>query len=172
MKKYLIIPVLALMFGIGVMAATISFPDVKSTDWFYKDVMNMVDWGVIKGNDDGTFKPQNNVNRAELSAMWNRYDDRVLNLMAGVNEKLTLVEYKVDAIEAWNTVKIVYDGASANPDTYCPNLKNSNSMFTLAGTSINVLKYLYEPAENSIPYIKTDLAALENTMIEIEALCK
>lgn len=56
------------------LSSTISFPDVKSTDWFYQDVMNMVNWDVIRGNDDGTFKPSNNVNRAELSAMWNRYD--------------------------------------------------------------------------------------------------
>ncbi|MGL5831014.1 MAG: DUF4352 domain-containing protein [Candidatus Altimarinota bacterium] len=62
-----------LMIGVG-FAQTMGFPDVKSTDWFYHDVNNMVNWGVIQGNTDGTFKPGNNVNRAELSAMWNRYD--------------------------------------------------------------------------------------------------
>ena len=77
MKKLFLGLVLASLMTTIVGASVASFPDVKSTDWFYDDVMNMVDWGVIEGNDDGTFKPGNNVNRAELSAMWNRYDERV-----------------------------------------------------------------------------------------------
>lgn len=83
MKKILL-PVIGLSLFIGgiVFAQTVkTFPDVLPTDWFYSDVNNMVSWGVIEGNDDGTFKPSANVNRAELSAMWNRYDKRVLSLV-------------------------------------------------------------------------------------------
>lgn len=86
MKKILpFIIVASLFFGVGLIyAQTKSFPDVKTTDWFYNDVMNMVEWDVIRGNDDGTFKPEKSVNRAELSAMWNRYDERVLDLIAAI----------------------------------------------------------------------------------------
>ncbi|MFN7160572.1 MAG: DUF4352 domain-containing protein [Candidatus Gracilibacteria bacterium] len=63
------------LFGVGAtFAAQMSFSDVSPSDWFYNDVQKMVDWDVIRGNPDGTFKPGNNVNRAELSAMWNRYN--------------------------------------------------------------------------------------------------
>lgn len=63
------------MIGAGVtFAAQMSFSDVKPTDWFYNDVQNMVSWDVIRGNPDGTFRPGATVNRAELSAMWNRYN--------------------------------------------------------------------------------------------------
>jgi len=96
MKKY-ILPLV--FFAIGVLSTSgfafaqsvVSFPDVKSTDWFYKDVMNMVEWGVIKGNDDGTFKPQANVNRAELSAMWNRYDNIEATVCRGAEEAIEFI---------------------------------------------------------------------------------
>lgn len=58
-----------------IFASYMNFPDVKPTDWFYEDVENMVLWDVIRGNSDGTFKPGNYINRAELSVMWNRYND-------------------------------------------------------------------------------------------------
>lgn len=77
MKKTIIaIVVMATLFATAY-AATRSFTDVSTTDWFYNDVMNMADWNVIQGYPDGTFGPANNVNRAELSAMWNRYDTHV-----------------------------------------------------------------------------------------------
>lgn len=63
------------VLGAGMSYATqMSFSDVKTSDWFYADVQNMVEWDVIRGNPDGTFRPGATVNRAELSAMWNRYN--------------------------------------------------------------------------------------------------
>lgn len=64
----------SLTTAVTVYSTTRQFPDVDESDWFYNDVNDMVDWGVIKGNDDGTFQPDGLVNRAQLSAMWNRYD--------------------------------------------------------------------------------------------------
>lgn len=83
MKKLVVVASLfasmVLLFNFASAQTSISFPDVKPTDWFYGDVMKMVEWDVIRGNGDGTFKPANNVNRAELSAMWNRYDKKIQN---------------------------------------------------------------------------------------------
>lgn len=76
MKKILISFLCGMVFITpAVFAATVNFPDVSTSQWFYQDVVNMVEWGVIKGNSNGTFAPERNVNRAELSAMWNRYND-------------------------------------------------------------------------------------------------
>jgi hypothetical protein len=80
MKKILFfVLVIGLSFSGGLIFASSSkvFSDVKPSNWFYNDVMTMADWGVINGNDDGTFRPASNVNRAELSAMFNRYDKKV-----------------------------------------------------------------------------------------------
>lgn len=38
--------------------ASTSFSDVIATDWFYNNVTEMVDLGIVDGYPDGTFKPQ------------------------------------------------------------------------------------------------------------------
>ena len=45
------------------------FKDFKPGDYAFKETMDLVYDYVISGNEDGTFKPKNNVNRAELSKM-------------------------------------------------------------------------------------------------------
>lgn len=43
--------------------------DIKSTDWFYDDVLNLVNSGVINGYANNTFVPDGNVNVAEFIKM-------------------------------------------------------------------------------------------------------
>ena len=45
--------------------ATKSFPDVLTTDWFYKTVTELVGMGAINGYTDGTFGPKKNISYAE-----------------------------------------------------------------------------------------------------------
>lgn len=45
------------------------FPDVSSSDWFYIFVETSFNNGVISGYPDGTYKPGNNINRAEAAKM-------------------------------------------------------------------------------------------------------
>ena len=79
MKKHIIIIGLAFSFiaGAGINAATGFFPDVPSHAWFAQYVNTIKDWGVIDGNDDGTFAPGDSINRAEFSKMLYQYDKRV-----------------------------------------------------------------------------------------------
>ena len=42
-------------------AKTMSFTDVKSSDWFYPNVKDLYSWGVINGVTATTFKPQGTV---------------------------------------------------------------------------------------------------------------
>jgi hypothetical protein len=42
-----------------------SFSDVSTSDWYYKYVATAVNLGIVSGYDDGTFKPNQTVNRAE-----------------------------------------------------------------------------------------------------------
>ena len=61
---------LTLVLGItsmGVFAA--SFSDVPTTAAYEEAVSSLSQLGIIKGYDDGTFKPEQNVNRAEFTAM-------------------------------------------------------------------------------------------------------
>ncbi|HEY3374422.1 MAG TPA: S-layer homology domain-containing protein [Candidatus Aquicultor sp.] len=43
-----------------------TFRDVKNTDWFAKYVKEVTSWGLMGGFHDGTFKPANNLTRAEF----------------------------------------------------------------------------------------------------------
>ncbi len=77
MKTKLIVSALGLIFVGTVTAQVTSFPDVKPGQWFYEYIMEIKNWGVVDGNDDGTFAPERNINRAEFSKMLVRYDERV-----------------------------------------------------------------------------------------------
>lgn len=45
------------------------FPDVKSSDWFYIFVESNFNAGVVNGYPDGSFRPANPINRAEIAKM-------------------------------------------------------------------------------------------------------
>ena len=47
--------------------ASTTFPDVKSTDYFYDAVNSLVERGVVKGFTDGTFKPNQSVTRGQAA---------------------------------------------------------------------------------------------------------
>ena len=61
-------------FGAGVL-----FTDIESGTWYSNATKTLSKIGVIKGYEDSTFKPENNVTRAELSVMLDRYDKYLRN---------------------------------------------------------------------------------------------
>ncbi len=46
-----------------------TFSDVASDVWYYEPIMAMSSAGIIMGYTDGTFKPDNNITRAEFVTM-------------------------------------------------------------------------------------------------------
>ena len=48
------------------------FSDVKPSDWFYAQVIGSAKYGWISGYTDGTFRPNNTITRAEVTAIVNR----------------------------------------------------------------------------------------------------
>ena len=57
--------IICTLVSIPVMA----FPDVDSTHWAYSQIETLSEKGVIVGYPDGSFKPDENVTRAEFAAM-------------------------------------------------------------------------------------------------------
>ncbi len=51
---------------------TLPFKDVEASHWAYGAIFNLYDKGFIKGYSDQTFRPNNNVTRAELSVILDR----------------------------------------------------------------------------------------------------
>ena len=50
------------------------FADVKSNEWYSKFIGYIEKYGIIKGYDNNTFKPDENISRAEFVAMTVRFD--------------------------------------------------------------------------------------------------
>lgn len=48
------------------------FSDVSADDWFYAQVVGSIKYGWITGYTDGTFRPNNTITRAEVTAVVNR----------------------------------------------------------------------------------------------------
>ena len=50
-----------------------NFSDVLPNDWYNNAVSTMVNMGIIQGYEDGTFRPNNNITRAEFAAIASRF---------------------------------------------------------------------------------------------------
>lgn len=48
------------------------FTDVSADDWFYAQVVGSIKYGWITGYEDGTFRPNNTITRAEVTTIVNR----------------------------------------------------------------------------------------------------
>ncbi|KKU80170.1 MAG: S-layer domain protein [Candidatus Peregrinibacteria bacterium GW2011_GWA2_47_7] len=71
-----IITSLVLTITVTAFAASTGFTDQNDFDEWYKSaVMKLNYLGIINGYPDGSFKPNNNVNRAELAVILSKYDD-------------------------------------------------------------------------------------------------
>ncbi len=74
------------------------FSDIKSDDWFYKDVLIAVQAGYIKGHDDGTFRPNDKITREQVCVMMNR----ILNVgLIPYSQKITdpVSDWARDSVE-------------------------------------------------------------------------
>src|SRR5690606_16979135 len=73
--------------GLSPIAGASSFSDVQADDWFAAEVNAAAKAGIVDGYPDGTFLPNNKINREELAAMV----VRALNF-AGIESELTALE--------------------------------------------------------------------------------
>lgn len=50
-----------------------AFSDVNASDWYYENVMSMMDLNIINGYNDGTFRPNNTITNAEFTSIIRRF---------------------------------------------------------------------------------------------------
>ncbi len=62
---------ITMRFTNGMMDGENIFPDVNADDWFYDYVVGSIQYGWIHGYPDGTFRPNNPITRAEVTAIVN-----------------------------------------------------------------------------------------------------
>ena len=61
--------VLSALVSLVITIPAIAYPDVSADYWAAKQIENLTEKGVIVGYPDGTFKPDDNVSRAEFASM-------------------------------------------------------------------------------------------------------
>ncbi|WP_332650900.1 S-layer homology domain-containing protein [Lysinibacillus sp. 54212] len=84
--------------------ADISFPDVKSTHWYYGSVARAVHSGLVKGDEKGYFNPNNNISRQEMASMLKR----TLEYLNIEGKDMTFVFTDSDSIAKWATDDVNY----------------------------------------------------------------
>ena len=77
MKKVLISLTAILLIFAPIAFAASSFKDVKPGTWYYDYVLKASEMGIIDGFKDGSFKPGDNVTRAQLAKVIVEYDENV-----------------------------------------------------------------------------------------------
>ena len=90
-----------------------SFSDVNSSDWYNNAISTMANAGVVNGYDDGTFKPDQNITRAEAMTLVNNV----------LNRHVQSRDYMLDGMAEWfdNTEDMWYYTAvqeATNSHTY------------------------------------------------------
>lgn len=65
--------------GYGAASSDMFLTDVSENDWYYQSVNQLVNYGMLQGYEDSTFRGSNNLNRAEMAVMMVRMMDLVKN---------------------------------------------------------------------------------------------
>ena len=125
-KKIIFLFTIILTLGTSVFAAenTRVFTDLDSSHWAYSAVNQMVKDGVVNGYEDGTFRPDQEITRAEFAKMFSvaldiNYEDENIGYypsMAGVDEFHWAYSY-IQSIYRYFPTMNDYNGAF-EPDKY------------------------------------------------------
>ncbi len=82
-----VVVLLALVFLLGAPASAraVSYPDVDPAEWFAEAVQVLSDQGIVRGGDDGAFRPDDSITRAEFAVLVSR----CLGLSPGISHPFT-----------------------------------------------------------------------------------
>lgn len=138
-KIMALIMVLSMILPTGLVSQTkvfastpIHFTDVKETDWFYKDVMELTRRGLISGYSDNTFKPNAQI----------RVDEFIKILVSSIDENIkpSQSNYRTDSyINRAKELGIIQNGEFSNYTRYITRGEMAR-MIVRAGTGISAKK--------------------------------
>jgi hypothetical protein len=114
------------------------FNDVSSDDWFAPYISSAVSQGIIKGYDDGTFKPQNPITREEISSLLSSIID--LKLSEEEVEEI-LSEFK-DQVSPWARPYVAKTVKSGLLKGFPDNSFKGSSEATRAQSAVMLLRFL------------------------------
>ncbi len=99
---------------------TISFPDVPADSWYAESVGLLAGAGIVRGHEDGTFRPLDPLTRAQMAFLLTR----VLGEQEGQVESSRFDDVPVTASHAWAVERLAAQGitvgCSVAPARFCP----------------------------------------------------
>jgi len=120
-------------------AVSITFTDIKSSDWYYNEVRKAVSAGYISGYADNTFGANKNITRQEAAVILSRVVTATDNISAVVfNDQ--------NAIDSWASDAVSKMAAK----TYMLGDQNDNFRPKAALTRAEAAKVLFEVLKNEI----------------------
>lgn len=127
-------------------ANTKEFNDVKMTDWYYYDITSLVEKGIADGYEDGSFKPNALVTRAQASKI---ITNAVKYQKITYDEKRNLTVFKDVSEDSWfypyvsfmyeNRIIDGYNDGSFKPSTYITRAQSSkliSESFKMVGSDV------------------------------------
>ncbi|MDD6270549.1 MAG: leucine-rich repeat protein [Ruminococcus sp.] len=156
-------------------APTMSFPDVRSGDWYYDAVKYNFERGYITGYSNGTFGPANNIQRQDFALILARIAGADLSAYDGQNGGFSDVptnEYYSAAV-AWAKDRGIVTGYSA--DNFGVGTYISREQICLifsryfdgeATGDVDAIVQAYPDGGNTSPWAKAGVAlAIENGIV-------
>ena len=95
------------------------FPDVEKGSYYETSVGGVFTPGIISGYDTGNFGPQDNVSRAQVATMLDRYNQKVVAELKQENaylKALVCYQFKKEDYD-WNDYKVSWDEMCAPEPT-------------------------------------------------------
>ena len=156
-------------------APTMSFPDVRSGDWYYDAVKYNFERGYITGYSNGTFGPSNNIQRQDFVLILARIAGADLSAYEGQNGGFSDVPTNAyySAAVAWAKDKGIVTGYSADNfgvGTYITREQISLILCRYLGGEasgdVDTILNAYSDGGNTSPWAKAGVAwAVENGII-------
>ena len=139
------------LFTPQAVAETNSFPDVSEDSYFYEYINGLVDQGVIRGYPDGTFRPLQEVTRAESAAMFKRALDLPKSDLANPFEDIEGSSFEEDIMAVYEAG--IFEGTSE--ERFTPNATLTREQ--MASVLVRAFD-LEEQDDVAVPFEDMDLA--------------
>ncbi len=84
---------ISIIMSLGVFVSAVNFSDLADEHWAYASIKTLVEEGTINGYEDGTFKPNKSVTRAEFVKMLGKWNQKYQGKYNDISENHWAYEY-------------------------------------------------------------------------------
>lgn len=113
---------------------TNNFKDVGMQDWYYNLVMVGFANGVITGDEDGNFCPNDQISRQDIATILYRVipdAEKLSSVNLNFYDKNLIEEYAIEAVSALNSSKIIsgYDDGTFRPNSFATRAEAAHLLY-------------------------------------------